>query len=201
MASTWQSDSQYLAALRRANMDEAEGSADVRTRQGRVRRNLGLALPEMARQGEFERQGISGGYESRGLFRSGMRQDAIARQRYDQARREALTRTAAYDELGDLETSLARLSARSFANRTDAAYGAQQREYGQQQDEALRSEAMSREDALAEEARQRQAALYAELFGRPVAGPQAPQAAALQGMTGNVNAVLGPPIRRYGWVA
>jgi hypothetical protein len=163
---SWSSDADYLAALRAANMDTAHGEADVRTRQARLRRDLGTMLPEVRRAGTFERKDISTGWESRGLFRTGMRQDDIARQRYDEERRVADATTSVGDQVGDLETQLARLRADANRRRTDAAYGAQTREYARGQEEALRREGFDREDSLAAEMRAMQEALYKQVYGR-----------------------------------
>jgi len=160
----YRSDADYLAALRSANLDSANTEADVRTRQDRSRRTLTDLLPELARQGGFQREGINTGFESRGLYRSGMRQDGIARQQYDEAKTGADYRQRSAEEVGDLEGQLARSRADSTRRITDAGYSAQQRGYARTQEESLRREQQSREDALAAQLRQMQQATYASIY-------------------------------------
>lgn len=165
MATTWQSDPNYIAALRAANLDESNTTSDVRTRQQRSRRNLADLLPEIARQGTFAREGISNNFLSSGMFRSGVRQDAHARQRYDEARQSSQAQTAATDDVADLESSLARVRADANRRRTDAGMLAQQGVYTRQQEEALRAESVNRDDALAAQQRALEEKFYREIYG------------------------------------
>jgi hypothetical protein len=177
--STYASDPDYLAQLRALQLSGANAEADTRTQQGRVRRNLADQLPEVERQGVFQRQGIDNSYLNNGLFRSGMRQEGIARQQYDQARTTSGLQTAASDQVGDLESSLARLRAANGNSLADAGLAAQQREYAATQQQAFNREAQQREADLNAQLRAMQMGYAQQQYGAPAAPSPAVGAAVL----------------------
>lgn len=82
--------------------------ADADRRKGIVSSDRDRLLSELEPRGELEREGIQGGYESRGLFGGGAMAQAIARQRSNQERRAGSISADAAARASDIEAELGR---------------------------------------------------------------------------------------------
>jgi len=97
--------------------------SDADRRKGLVSADRDRLLSELEPRGELEREGIQGGYESRGLFGGGAMAQAEARQRANQGRRAASISSDAAARSSDIEGDLARqmleMEQRRVASRID----------------------------------------------------------------------------------
>ena len=110
----------YLAFLRATGAEEADAAASTQQRIDQLNRDLARQLPLVTEQGGRTRQQISGGYESRGLFRSGEHETRLGLQRADEARETSMLQGVTGDQVGQLQAELARRRADIARRRTEA---------------------------------------------------------------------------------
>ncbi|MFP5376116.1 MAG: hypothetical protein ACLGIO_04945 [Acidimicrobiia bacterium] len=114
----------YLAFLRELGIADAEAAADTTTGAERVGLELARRLPRIAELGGRDREGISGSFESRGLFRSGQHELTLARQRADEGNEAGDLVAAGADRVADLQADLARRRAAAARRRAEGALSA-----------------------------------------------------------------------------
>jgi hypothetical protein len=96
----------FAAFVTASGLQEEILLQDAARRRRGIESALGIQTEGLEESGRRERRGISGGFESRGTFRSGDHQTAISEQESDQGRQMALTQLAASEQLGDVESNL-----------------------------------------------------------------------------------------------
>lgn len=109
------------------SLDESDSLAQIDA----ISRMVQRTLPRIAQAGGYEREGISGGYEDRGLLRSGMHETAIARQRASEGQRIGDVQQGASDDVLSLLRALARRRAVSGSQVSEAGLDAASRLYPQ----------------------------------------------------------------------
>jgi len=125
-------DPAYLAFLRALGVEDAEDAADTQARTDALGRQLSMRLPEVAEAGEDSRSAISGSFESRGLFASGGREVALARQRADEGRTVAGLESTVADQSAQYARELARRRAERARRTAEAGLLAGANLYGEQ---------------------------------------------------------------------
>lgn len=110
----------YVAAL---DLDQAQRQATTSRQRDYLMSDQTRLLDQTAQQGEQSREGISGGYESRGLFNSGGRLRDISRQQSNQASREGSIRENATRGVAELEAQMANYLAQAQLKRQSAQLG------------------------------------------------------------------------------
>ncbi len=111
----------YLAFLREAGIGDAEAATDATTRTEAIGAELARRLPRIAEGGVREREQISGGFESRGLLRSGQHELSLARQRGDEGTAVGDTMGAGVDQIAELQAALARRRAEAQRRAAEGA--------------------------------------------------------------------------------
>ena len=111
----------YLAFVRELGIEDAEAATDVTTQTDAIGRMLAKRLPRITDAGTRQREGISGGFESRGLLRSGQHEIALARQRSDEGTDAADTIDAGAEQVAALQSELARRRAAAARRRAEGA--------------------------------------------------------------------------------
>jgi hypothetical protein len=122
----------YLAYLRTLGVEDATDQANTQTSVDAAQRRQAMLAPRIAQSGEYAREGISGGYESRGLFRSGQHEVGLARQRQAEGQQLGDLTSATTDQVTALKAALAaqmaarrRAMAEQGLNAANALYTAQ----------------------------------------------------------------------------
>ncbi len=100
-------DPAWLEFNRQTDLAIGALQAEQARRAGIIGADRDRQISELKPWGEQAREGISGGHESRGLFGSGAMERDIARQRADEARREAAFRAGAANQMSDVEAEIA----------------------------------------------------------------------------------------------
>lgn len=98
----------YLAFLREVGIEDALDRSDTQGDIDRLIRRRDRALPEIAEEGGFAREGISGAMEDRGIYRSGEHEVALARQRAREGRTVAGLEAETAESVDDLRSRLER---------------------------------------------------------------------------------------------
>lgn len=111
----------YSAFLRATGAEEADAQASTQQRIDQLGRDLARQLPLITEQGGRTRQQISGGFESRGLFRSGEHETKLGLQRADEAREVSMLQGVTGDQIGQLQAELARRRSDIQRRRAEAA--------------------------------------------------------------------------------
>jgi len=114
----------YLAFLRATGAEQADAEASTQARVDQLNRDLARQLPLISEQGTRTRLGIDGGFESRGLFRSGEHETKIGLQRTDEARETSMLQGVTGDQIGQLQGELARRKADIARRQSEAALNA-----------------------------------------------------------------------------
>lgn len=127
---TLAADPAYLAYLRSLGISDALDEAQGVDQQNRIRQGLSNSLYDIGQAGTLQREGISGTAESRGIYRSGEHELALARQRADQARNESKAREGATRSVADLLTQIARNKAARARGGAEQAIGTATALYG-----------------------------------------------------------------------
>ena len=125
-------DPAYQAFLRALGVEDAEDAADTTARTDALNRQLALRLPEVTEAGEDSRTAISGAHEARGLYRSGSREVALARQRAEEGRAVAGLESSAADQTAQYVRDLARRRAERARRTAEAGLVAGGNLYGEQ---------------------------------------------------------------------
>lgn len=123
-------DPAYLAFLRALGVEDSEDAASTQTGVDRINRTLAARLPEVTEAGDYAREGISGSFESRGLFRSGSHEVALARQRAAEGRTISDLESTTADSTADLTTALARRRAERERRKAEATLAGAGNVYG-----------------------------------------------------------------------
>lgn len=104
--------------------------ADTRMQQDATRRRLTEGITDLQDAGNLAREQISNNYESRGAFRSGGHELALARQRAEQGKQAGRLTSAAGDDIAALELALARARLNRGADFATQAISTADRRYG-----------------------------------------------------------------------
>lgn len=110
----------YQAFLRSLGLEESQSRTSTQDRVDALNRELNRSIPEIQQAGDYTRQGISGNLESRGLFRSGELEQALARQRGAEGQQISTMQGSTADQVGILQNDLARRIADIERRRSDA---------------------------------------------------------------------------------
>lgn len=113
-------DPAYLAFLRAIGAEDTEDVEQTNLSADRLRRQAALRLPEIAEAGQISREGVSAGFEDRGLYRSGQHEVALARQRAAEARQVGAVQSGVTEGTSDLEARLARQRAARTRRKAEA---------------------------------------------------------------------------------
>lgn len=116
-------DPVYQAYIASLDLSMAQRQADTTRRKEYLQADQNRLIDETGQAGEISREGISGNYESRGLFNSGGRLRDIARQQANQNSRENNIREGTTRQTSDLEIQLANALAQSQLSRQNARLG------------------------------------------------------------------------------
>lgn len=122
-------DPAYLAFMRQLEDDDASAAATTQTRVDALNGQLNTLLPDIARQGAQERQGIDNSFESRGVLRSGARLERLGDQAQTQAGREAQARAGVAGNVADLQAQLAERRRQNAMRRSEAGLSSANRLY------------------------------------------------------------------------
>lgn len=101
-------DPAYLAFLRASGAQDANDTDIAQSRMATIARMLNLDAPELLETGEQQREQIAGGFEGRGMFRSGAHEIAQARQRRGEDRAFDRMQLGATSSVDDLLAALVR---------------------------------------------------------------------------------------------
>lgn len=104
--STEYTDPSILAFLRAAGYAGEAATADVARRRNDIENALGLSIADLDARGEQARRGISGNFESRGVFKSGAHLRDQAEQEATQGRQAGALEQQAASQIGNLTSSL-----------------------------------------------------------------------------------------------
>lgn len=96
------SDPGWIALQAQLDQESAMNAAEAQRRQGQIVSQRDRLLSDLVPQGEAQRTSIAGGMESRGLFGGGEQEEAMARQRANEGRRQTGIQADAYGGLSDL---------------------------------------------------------------------------------------------------
>lgn len=121
----------YLAFMRELGIEDALDRSDAQTGIDRLLRRRDMALPEIAEQGEYAREGISGSHEDRGLYRSGSHEVALARQRAAEGRMAARVEADTAEGVDDMSMDLERRVAARRRRTAEAGLTAADQLYGE----------------------------------------------------------------------
>lgn len=116
-------DPVYAAYIAQLDLSQQQRQAETARRKEYLMADQDRMIEETGRAGEQTREGISGNYESRGLFNSGGRLRDISRQQGNQNSRENQIRTNAQRGASDLEVELANNLAQAQLKRQSARLG------------------------------------------------------------------------------
>lgn len=111
----------YLAFLRALGAEESDLRGVTEDRVSMIQRELDRQLPQLLTQGEEARRGISGNFETRGLYRSGEHEDALGRQRAAEGQGISALQGSAADQIGATENDLLRRLAEIQRRHADTA--------------------------------------------------------------------------------
>lgn len=104
----------YLSYLRGIGLQEDAARATALRNVAAIQRQVQSQVPEIARLGGLQRDRINGGFEARGVYRSGMRQQRLGEQAAGEGYRVGSVLGNAADKTGanqsQLESSLADLA-------------------------------------------------------------------------------------------
>lgn len=100
-------DPGWLEFSRQTDLSIARQNADLARRRGLIESDRDRVLGELEPQGEQQREGIMGGFESRGLYGAGAMERDVARQRAAQAQRSAAIQAGAAGQISDIEADIA----------------------------------------------------------------------------------------------
>lgn len=123
-------DPAYLAFLRSIGIEKAELNQSAEDRIGVINREITRRLSDILRGGEYAREGISGNYESRGVYRSGKHEQSLARQRADEGAQAASLQGAGADQVFLIRQELARRLAAAERQGAEAGLSAAGNVYG-----------------------------------------------------------------------
>lgn len=116
-------DPVYAAYIANLDLSLAQQQGDTERRRAALLGQQDKSLYDTAQAGEMSREGISGGYESRGLFNSGGRLRDISRQQANQGTQESRIRQSTSTGIGDLEYALAQAQAQTQLKKQNASQG------------------------------------------------------------------------------
>lgn len=116
-------DPVYSAYIAQLDLDQAQRQQDTARRREYLMADQTKLLDQTAQSGEQQREGISGGFESRGLFNSGGRLRDISRQQANQATREGSIRESTGRGIAEMEAQLANSLAQAQLKRQNAQMG------------------------------------------------------------------------------
>lgn len=122
-AASLSEDPAWLAYMRALGYEQSDAERIAAQRSNEVRRRYALLLPELQMAGENQRTAISGGMESRGIYRSGEHEMALARQRAAEQQQLGSMGSEQTAALGGIEGDLAALKARILRAQSEKAYG------------------------------------------------------------------------------
>jgi hypothetical protein len=108
MAGQLASDPSYLAYMRALGFEESTATGDAQFDRDTIERKQAAAIPELEYQGGVQREQLAGGFEDRGLLRSGMHEQAQARLMHDQGYQRSQLDMAHGDALAEIERNLQR---------------------------------------------------------------------------------------------
>lgn len=124
----------YQAYLRELGLSEADATNDEQFREAMLRRQLepGSAnLAQLDQQGTLQRQQISGGMESRGIFHSGEHEQALALQRASEGAQRSALQGQINDQIALLQHNLAQQLAGIAKTRAEGTLSSAGGIYGQ----------------------------------------------------------------------
>lgn len=100
------SSPQWLEIDRQSDREIGQAKSDLKRRRAIINAERDRLLANLVPWGEQSREGIMGGFETRGLYGSGGMERDVARQRADEARRAAGFRSSAASQLSDAEAEV-----------------------------------------------------------------------------------------------
>jgi hypothetical protein len=106
-APTLEASPAYQAFMRALGVERSQAESSTQQQVDALNRSLANRLPEITQAGEYARRGISGALESRGLFRSGEHETALAGQRQTEAGAVSGLQDETADRIAGLRQSLA----------------------------------------------------------------------------------------------
>lgn len=112
-------DPTWLAYMRALGFEEGEATANAEQSRGQVEDRLAFQRPIVAEQGEMARRGISAGFESRGVFRSGGHETALAEQRRGEQEQVGALELDAANDVAGITGSLAQEIVRLRRQQTE----------------------------------------------------------------------------------
>lgn len=112
----------YLAFLRALGLQNATDAVDAQAAIDRLNARAGLSREEIIDQGGIQREGIQGGYEARGLWRSGAKLRDLNRQRASEGRALGGVELNVADQSAQLISELARRRAAGERQTAEKAY-------------------------------------------------------------------------------
>lgn len=127
----------YLAYLRSLGVTDANDAAGTQTGVDTVQRRTATMLPRIAEQGAISREGISGNYESRGLYRSGQHEVSLARQRAGEGQQVGDLQSGGADQIALLQATLVQQRAARQRQLVEQALNAANGLYAQSGTDAL----------------------------------------------------------------
>ncbi len=116
-------DPTYQAYISNLDLQLAQQQQNTERQRAQLLGNQDQQLYDTAQAGDQSRTGISGNYESRGLFNSGGRLRDIAQQQADQGTRESRIRQGTATGISDLENALAQAQAHATLLKQGASQG------------------------------------------------------------------------------
>lgn len=115
-------DPAHLAFLRAVGLDSTDATNN-QLRIDALNRRAGLDLESLKTQGAQQQENIAGGFEARGLYRSGERLRSQARQQEGQAQQEGQITGNAADQTAALVAELAQRRADRQGSQAEQGYG------------------------------------------------------------------------------
>lgn len=100
-------DPTVLAYMRALGFEEADAQREVAGRKEQAQQKYAMAKPQVQQEGIAERESIQGGFESRGMLKSGAYATANARQLSGEQFRLGSMQMGLTDEVSSLESQLA----------------------------------------------------------------------------------------------
>ena len=111
----------WLAFQRQLDLEANQAQTATQDRIDVLNRGLARDIPDIQKAGEFTREGISGNFEARGVYRSGAHEQGLARQREAEGRQISGLQGTVNDQVGLLLADLARRQADIARRKADAA--------------------------------------------------------------------------------
>lgn len=100
-------DPTYLAWLRALGFEDETSRADAARDTAQVQQRVAFQAPEIQYQGQLAARNISGGYEDRGLFRSGEHERGLAEQQHATQYQLGALELGGAEDIGGIQSSLA----------------------------------------------------------------------------------------------